>query len=554
MHRSGVRPSGPSADSFRLGSSRNRTHQAEAVRRLSKAGKVSPSNGGVSKQMRTAGGEVLKETIRRSVPIVVVLVALGAVALNVIRLYQGPKYEASAKVLFSSIDLGAALVGTESFEDPERAEDTELEVAGSAELYERTARSTGGNYGDSEALQEAMLVDVESDVLTFTGSSDDRARASQIANAVAREYIDWREELSGETIRDAIAQVRREIATEGEKPLLRQQLNRLQLMEALNSGNAVVMQRADAAVKTSPRPVRDSILGGALGFLIGLLIVGVREVLNTRVRSEGDVEDILGVPVLATVRTFPRRARLVMLGRHEAEFGDTYAVLAANLMQLAPDGESTVVAVTSAIAGEGKTSTAANVAVALARRGKSVILADFDVRKPSVAEVFRIPKDAAGLVQAVRNGDELTDLLWSVGVNGVTPRWEPVPPLTNGKWRTRNGDGGGSLLVLPAGGSLPAGSGTKVSEIGRLLAGLRTEADIVVLDTPPALLTAEMTELSRNVDIVVAVVRQGRSTRRSLHSLARRAQNWSSQFVGAVLTDVPGDEHRAYYGRSYYGR
>jgi hypothetical protein len=63
-----------------------------------------------------------------------------------------------------------------------------------------------------------------------------------------------------------------------------------------------------------------------------------------------------------------------------------------------------------------------------------------------------------------------------------------------------------------------------------------------------------MTELSRNVDVVVAVVRQGRSTRRSLHSLTRQAQNWSAEFVGAVLTDVPTEEHRAYYGRSYYGK
>jgi Mrp family chromosome partitioning ATPase len=86
-----------------------------------------------------------------------------------------------------------------------------------------------------------------------------------------------------------------------------------------------------------------------------------------------------------------------------------------------------------------------------------------------------------------------------------------------------------------------------------LVGRLREQADIVVLDTPPALLTAQMTELSRNVDLVVAVVRQGRSTRRSLHSLTRQAQNWSAEFAGAVLTDVPTDEHRAYYGRSYYG-
>jgi polysaccharide biosynthesis transport protein len=505
--------------------------------------------------VRSRGSEVLKETIRRSVPIVLALVVLGAVAMNGIRQLQGPQYEATSKVLFSGIELGALLTGTESFRDPQRAEDTELAVAGSEELYQRTAEATDGNLGDAAALQTAMKVEAESDILSFTASSNDPDGATAISNAVAGEYIDWREELSGETIRDAIAQVRGEIAREGSRPFLREQLNRLQLMETLNSGNAVLMQEARTATQTSPRPIRDSVLGGALGFLIGLLLVAVREVLNTKVRSESDIEDILGVPVLATVPTFPRRTRLVMLSRHEAEFGDTYAVLAATLMQLSPNQQKTTVAVTSAIASEGKTSTAANLAVAFARRGKSVILADFDVRKPTVGEVFRIPRDASGLMQAVRGSEDVEDLLWSVHVNGsgTTKGWEPAPPSTNGKPET-NGHRDGALLVLPAGGTLPAGSGAKPRQAAEVIARLRRQADVVVLDTPPALLTAEMTELSRNVDVVVAVVRQGRSTRRSLHSLTRQAQNWSAEFVGAVLTDVPTEEHRAYYGRSYYGK
>ena len=504
--------------------------------------------------MRSGGAEVLKETIRRSIPIALALVVLGALALNGIRQLQGPQYSGTAKVLFSNMELGALLTGTESFTDPERAADTELAVAGSEELYLRTARTTDEELGTAEDLQGAMKIEVESDILTFTASSSLPASATGIANAVATEYIDWREELAGETIREAIAQVQSEIATTGSRPFLREQLNRLRLMETLNSGNAVLMQEATTATKTSPRPVRDSILGGALGFLIGLLVVGAREVLNTKIRSEGDIEEILGVPVLATVPTFPRRTKLVMLGRHEAEFGDTYAVLAATLAQLSPNQDSIAVAVTSAIAGEGKTSTASNLAVAFARRGKSVILADFDVRKPSVGEVFRIPRDASGLMQVIAGTeDDVDDLLWSVSVNGKARTWESKPPATNGHPET-NGRGAGTLLVLPSGGSLPAGSGTDMRQIAPLITRLRRQADVVVLDTPPALLTAEMTELSRNVDVVVAVVRQGRSTRRSLHSLTRQAQNWSAEFVGAVLTDVPTEEHRAYYGRAYYGK
>ena len=67
--------------------------------------------------------------------------------------------------------------------------------------------------------------------------------------------------------------------------------------------------------------------------MIALLICGAREAFNTRIRSESDVEDALSKPVLATIQTLPKRAGIVAIGRHESRWGDTYALLAANLMQ-----------------------------------------------------------------------------------------------------------------------------------------------------------------------------------------------------------------------------
>jgi len=70
----------------------------------------------------------------------------------------------------------------------------------------------------------------------------------------------------------------------------------------------------------------------------------------------------------------------------------------------------------------------------------------------------------------------------------------------------------------------------------------------VILDTPPALLTVEMAELSQLIDDVLVVVRQGRVTQRSLRSLGRQARSWSAELAGVVITDAPGDEQYAYYG------
>ena len=80
--------------------------------------------------------------------------------------------------------------------------------------------------------------------------------------------------------------------------------------------------------------------------------------------------------------------------------------------------------------------------------------------------------------------------------------------------------------------------------------GTLADADILMLDTPPALVTVEMAELSRRVDAVILVVRQGRVSRRSLRALARQTKGWKAQITGAVLTDAPQEERHSYYYRA----
>jgi non-specific protein-tyrosine kinase len=83
--------------------------------------------------------------------------------------------------------------------------------------------------------------------------------------------------------------------------------------------------------------------------------------------------------------------------------------------------------------------------------------------------------------------------------------------------------------------------------VRELLATLGSTADVVVLDTPPALATVEMAELSGSVDSVLVVVRHSRVTRRSLVALSRQAEGWRAGIVGAVLTDSPAEEDEYYY-------
>jgi receptor protein-tyrosine kinase len=326
------------------------------------------------------------------------------------------------------------------------------------------------------------------------------------------------------------------------------------VLDTLNSGGATIVERAETAVKTSPRPIRDALFGAALGLVIALLLAGVREAFNTRIRSEADVEDALGRPVLASIQSLPKRTAIVTAGRHESRWGDTYALLAANIMQIRGDADRTILAVTSAIASEGKTTTATNLAVAMAQRGQKVILVDFDLRKPSVGRVFKIPAGSPGVVQVIDGKVDLSEARWSIPLNGG-----PGQPVAarNGRGpdglMETNGNGSnqgeGSLQVIAAGGNERGARIARSAEVIELLDELAAEADIVVLDTPPALATVEMAELSRMIDLAITVVRYGKVTRRSLIALNRQADTWQTDLVGAVITDAPPEEDDYYYYR-----
>jgi tyrosine-protein kinase len=510
--------------------------------------------------MKPSAAEALRAAIRRALPITIVLVVLGAAAVNAIRYLQGPRYEASARIVHSNADLAAALTGTQpTYIDPQRSIETAVALARSPELYDRVA-SREPELGSSATLHSSTEVGGgdDTDVLVVTSTRDTPDLAVETVNLVAAEYIRWRSEIAGEAIRRAIEQIEAQLEqprdndtteTPRSRAELRRELNRLELLETLSSGGATLIEEAEAAAKTSPRPVRDSLFGGALGFVVALLIAGAREAFNTRVRSEADVEDALGRPVLASIQTLPKRADLVTVGRHESRWGDTYALLAANIMQIRGKADGTVIAVTSAIAGEGKTTTAVNLAVAMAQRGQRVTLVDFDLRKPSVARVFRIPPDSPGVIQLVDGGVDLDRAVWSVPLNGAGAARAVASGNGRGEGDLVLGSEDGSLRVVAAGGHERGARVSRSPAVPELLSKLARDADIVILDTPPALATVEMAELARNVDMVIAVVRHGRVTRRSLAALSRQADGWQTDIVGAVITDAPPEEDEYYYHR-----
>jgi len=498
--------------------------------------------------------ENLFGVFRRAVPLIVVCAIAAAVVVNLQRQLSGPAYEASARVFLASRDLGAILTDTQAaYVDPRRASENALALARSSALFESVA-TAGPTLGTADEIESAVTVsgDPGSDVIDFVASTSRAPRSVATANAVASGYVAFRSKIYASATDQAIARLRRRLA---ESPANRAEvqdlLDRLELEQTLGSGNALVIDPARSATKVAPAPLHDTALGIAIGLVVALLIVGTRELLSTRVRSEADIEDVLDSPVVASIPLLPKSAGIVTIGRHEARFGDTYALLAAGLEQDEMErrsGEAMVIAVTSAVDGEGKTTTAANLAIAMAKRGLRVAIVDFDLRKPALGRVFDLPSHSEGVFQVVRSGRSVESVLWSypIAENGAPPRRLPntqFSPVKTPPARI-------PLVVVPAGGSDRSGDVARSPKAAKMITWLRHQADVVILDTPPALLAVEMAELSASVDSVLVVVRQGRVTRRDLSHLARQTASWKAKIRGVVLVGAPSSSERALYYNS----
>jgi len=515
--------------------------------------------------LQTNGIEELKSALRRSAFLIVGLVLLGIVAYDGIRIAAGPEHVASARVLLTNGDLSSTGLGiSPAYQDPARQDQAEQNLVDSPELYSYAAARARGRSGTAGELASSVVATASNNVVDFTAKTSDADRSMRFVNAVASAYPSWRGRVTGRAIDAAIAQVRDQIGRFGKTPQLQSRLQQLQLLKNLGTGNALLVERATGAPKTAPKPVTDSIIGAAIGLVIALLIVGGRELFDTTVRSEKDVEDALDAPVLASIESLPRQLRDGVLGSDGGRFNDEYGLLAANIAHIFDGHEGVVqIAVTSALPGEGKTTTASNLAAALARRDANVLLADFDLRRPSVSQFMGIPRGAAGVSEMLVDSTDVRSFLWKISSNGEGPSRlsqnaeglgngrsvvvGPVPRRPQATQAAAKGEG--SLVVLP-GGRVGRAETSRFVRLPALLDRLPTEVDFVVIDTPPALLVSGMAELAQNVDAVVVVVRHGVVHVRRLRALGRQARSWRARVIGAVLNDSPAEE--SYF--NYYGR
>jgi Mrp family chromosome partitioning ATPase/capsular polysaccharide biosynthesis protein len=486
------------------------------------------------------------------VPLIAVLYALS----------QQAQYRATADVLINRQNLASALTGTI---DPnlnaqaDRTAQTQARLANEPEVARRTLKAVGLNRSpDSLLAHSSVAAASNADLLRFSVTDHSPRLAIALAGAYAHQYTRYREQLDTAALQRARAGVDAKIkqleANGRRKDALYASLasssQQLGTMEALQTSNATVVRTPDSAARAEPQPVRAGIVGIVLGIALGLGVAFLWEALDTRVRSSEEIEERLGVPLLARLREPPRKfsrtERLVMLDDPRGPESEAFHMLRMNLEFARLGRETRTIMVTSSVEQEGKSTTISNLAVALARTGQSVVLVDLDLRRPSLHRFFGILDRPAGLTQVAIGDVPLEAALIPIELSDDRELAEIAPGLGVPPRDTTAG-----LHLLTAGLSPPnPGEFVTSHAVDRILVQLQTQFDTVLIDTPPALHVVDAIALSARVDAMILVTRMRVVRRPMLNELHRLLESVSAAKLGFVLT---GASAQASYGLSYSG-
>jgi|SRR6266567_811281 len=391
------------------------------------------------------------------------------------------------------------------------------------------------------ASAQATLATLQAPILTqLNGDKSQKITGlvPQLAG-LQKQYADLTTKIAGETdsAQKASDQAQLQNLTAQETQVSQQIANLNQELLNLDPSKIVPPQLALPAKlpkkPSSPNKLLDGILGLFVGIAFGGGLALLRERLDDGLRGRTDLEQNLGVPVLAVIPKVPgwrkrQEAKLVALDQPKSAVAEAYRTLRTSIVFTAVQRGVKTIMVVSPTAGEGKTTTAANVAVTLANANKRVILVSADLRKPRVHRFFDL-ENAVGLSNVL---------------SGEVKPWEALqdPKVEN--------------LRVMSSGPVPARPAELLQseQMGELLVELREVADFVVIDTAPILLVADALALAPLVDGVLFVADSEVSTRGSVNHAREQLEQVGAPILGAIYNNFDPSKGRTYYPYSgYYG-
>jgi capsular exopolysaccharide synthesis family protein len=283
-----------------------------------------------------------------------------------------------------------------------------------------------------------------------------------------------------------------------------------QLRQASQTGIAEVADEASQAKAVTAPLFLTLVFSILLGLICGIVLALVLEALDTTIRSPDEVSRQTGLPLLGAIPLLEDSSpQVITLSAPQSPTSEAYRTLRSNIAFALTDLPARSFLVAATLGGEGKSSVAANLAVVTAHAGQMVILADTDLRKPVLADLFGL-NPGIGLTNVLVGDATVEEVLQETGVPG---------------------------LMLLASGPLPPNPAELLdsARMTEVITELHKRADVVIFDSPPALLLSDGVILSSKVDRVLLAAESGRVTVDAFREVLRLMVHARASVLGVVL-------------------
>ncbi len=275
---------------------------------------------------------------------------------------------------------------------------------------------------------------------------------------------------------------------------------------------------------SSPNTKLNLSIGAVVGIVAGIAVAFIYNYFDTSIKTLEEAERQLGLPVLGVI---PQDAGLFLVQGGDSPDVEAYRILRTNIDLKKAAFKSSIYAVVSANAGEGKTTTLSNLAYVCAQSGYSTLMIDADLRRPRLASYSEISSEV-GLSNFLSSDMELKDVIFKTN--------EP------------------NLYILPSGPKTLDPAGLLASyRMDRLLQEASRRFDIVLVDSPPMLGVSDASLIVSKVDATLIVLQPRKMPIKALQRSKMLIEAAGSKIMGLILNnvDITGDSHYQYY-TTYY--
>ncbi|MDX1872144.1 polysaccharide biosynthesis tyrosine autokinase [Mycolicibacterium sp. 120266] len=433
-----------------------------------------------------------------TVALTILVAVLGAVAVT---LLTTPLYKASTR-LFVSTNAGSSIADTyQGNRFSQERVDSYVELLTGQTLAQRTIDKLGLDMSAQDLQEHVKATSKPQTVLiTLDVLDPSPVRARDIANALSDEFVVMVREL--------------ETPEDGTSP----------------DSRVVLEQRASIPdTPAVPKPTRNIAVGLGLGVLVGIGLAHVRDLLDNTVKDRETLETIAGTGVVGNIPLDKDRRKkpAISFDNDNSAIAEGFRKLRTNLQFLAVDNPPRVIVLTSSVPSEGKSTTAINLALALAEADYSVVVVDGDLRRPTLHKYLNLV-GAVGFSTVISGQASLDDALQKSSVAGLT--------------------------VLTAGAIPPNPSELLGSQSAKAtLAELRARFDYVIVDSTPLLAVTDAAILAAASDGVLMMTRFGYTKREQVAHAVASLHNVGASVLGAVFTMVPARSGSPYSYSYYYG-